>query len=77
MRCKSKDIFRCIWSATRAIKDAKRICEYGIERELELYEMPDIAYFECRSLNNAIQDLTKEITKFTNRIHSLKSSLRQ
>lgn len=55
-------------------KDAKRICEYGIERTLELYEMPDTAYFECRSLNNAIQDLTKEITKFTNRIHSLKKA---
>lgn len=52
-------------------KDAKRICEYGIDRKPEPSQMPDIAYFECRSLNNAIQDLTKEITKTTNQIHSL------
>lgn len=53
-------------------KDAKRIYEYGVDRQPEIYEMPDTAYFECRSLNNAIHDLTKEITKFTNQIHSLK-----
>ena len=53
-------------------KDAKRICEYGIERHPAAYEMPDSAYFECRSLNNAIEDLTKEITKISNQIHSLK-----
>jgi len=53
-------------------KDAKRIYEYGVDRNPELYLMPDMAYFECRSLNNAIHDLTKEITKFSNQIHSLK-----
>lgn len=53
-------------------KDAKRIYEYGVDREPEQYLMPDMAYFECRSLNNAIDDLTKEITKFSNQIHSLK-----
>jgi transposase len=53
-------------------KDAKRIYEYGVERQPELYKMPDTAYFECRSLNNSIHDLTKEITKFTNQLHSLK-----
>ena len=53
-------------------KDAKRIYEYGVERTPETYRMPDTAYFECRSLNNATHDLTKEITKFTNQIHSLK-----
>lgn len=53
-------------------KDAKRIYEYGIERRPEVYQMPDHSYFECRSLNNAIHDLTKEITKFSNRLHSLK-----
>lgn len=53
-------------------KDARRICEYGIDRNPELYEMPDSAYFECRSLNNAIEDMTKEITKLSNQIHSLK-----
>ena len=53
-------------------KDAKRICEYGIERHPAVYEMPDSAYFECRSLNNTIEDLTKEITKISNQIHSLK-----
>lgn len=53
-------------------KDARRICEYGIERNPEPSQMPDKEYFECRSLNNAIHDLTKDITKYTNRIHSLK-----
>lgn len=52
-------------------KDSKRIYEYGVDRNPETYSMPDMAYFECRSLNNAIHDLTKEITKFSNQIHSL------
>lgn len=52
-------------------KDAKRIYEYGVDIKPEIYEMPDSAYFECRTLNNAIHDLTKEITKFSNQIHSL------
>jgi transposase len=55
-------------------KDAKRIYEYGLERHPLPYHMPDNAYFECRSLNNAIHDLTKEITKFTNQLHSLKKT---
>lgn len=53
-------------------KDAKRIYEYGCDREPEIYTMPEVSYFECRSLNNSIHDLTKEITKFSNQIHSLK-----
>lgn len=53
-------------------KDAKRIYEYGVDRNPGMYSMPDTSYFECRSLNNAIHDLTKEITKFSNQIHSLK-----
>lgn len=53
-------------------KDARRICEYGIDRNPETYQMPDSEYFECRSLNNAIEDITKEITKLSNQIHSLK-----
>jgi transposase len=55
-------------------KDAKRIYEYGLERNPLPYQMPEKAYFECRSLNNAIHDLTKEITKFTNQLHSLKKT---
>ena len=55
-------------------KDAKRIYEYGLERNPLPYHMPEKAYFECRSLNNAIHDLTKEITKFTNQLHSLKKT---
>jgi transposase len=53
-------------------KDAKRIYEYGVDRTPERYAMPETAYFECRSLNNAIHDLTKEITKFSNQVHSIK-----
>ncbi len=55
-------------------KDAKRIYEYGVERKPEVYEMPDTDYFECRSLNNAIHDLTKKITNLSNQIHSLKKA---
>ena len=52
-------------------KDAKRICEYGIEREPVLTKKPDNKYFESHSLNNSIHYLTKEITRFKNQIHSL------
>jgi transposase len=40
-------------------KDAKRIYDYGVDCSPEMYTMPDMSYFECRSLNNAIHDLTK------------------
>ena len=53
-------------------KDAKRICEYGIERKPAPSVMPDRLYFECKTLNNAIRKITTEITAFTNQIHSLK-----
>jgi transposase len=53
-------------------KDAKRICEYGIDRTPEPTQMPDKDFFECRTINNAIHDLTKDITKLSNQIHSLK-----
>jgi transposase len=55
-------------------KDARRICEYGIERKPEATIMPDKEYFECRTLNNAIHDITKDITKLSNRIHSIKKA---
>lgn len=53
-------------------KDAKRICEYGMDRNPEPAQMPDKEFFECRTINNVIHDLTKDITKITNQIHSLK-----
>lgn len=52
-------------------KDARHIYNYGVERKPEQYQMPDSLYFECRSLNNAIETLTSEITLFTNKIHAL------
>ncbi|MDQ2753161.1 MAG: IS110 family transposase [Bacteroidota bacterium] len=52
-------------------KDARRICEYGIERKPPASQMPDRLYFECKTLNNAIKKITTEITAFTNQIHSL------
>jgi transposase len=55
-------------------KDARRICEYGIDRQPEPSQMPESAYFECRMVNQAIHDMTKSITKITNQIHSLKRS---
>lgn len=53
-------------------KDARRICEYGMDRNPEPYRMPDPEFFECRTINNAINDLTKAITKMRNQIHSLR-----
>ena len=52
-------------------KDAKRICEYGMERKPPVSEMPAPLYFECKTLNNAIKKITAEITSFTNQVHSL------
>ena len=52
-------------------KDARRICEYGIERKPSPSQMPDPLYFACKTLNNAIKKITTEITAFTNQIHSL------
>jgi len=52
-------------------KDAQHICMYGLENKPECYQMPDRLYFECRALNNAIETVTKEITAFKNKMHSL------
>ncbi len=52
-------------------KDAKRICEYGIERKPQASQMPDSLYFECKTLNNAIKKITTEITAFTNQVYSI------
>lgn len=52
-------------------KDAKRICEYGMDRKPKATKVPDMHFFLCRTLNNAIHDLTKDITGMSNRIHSL------
>ena len=53
-------------------KDAFHICMYGIEHNPACYQMPNRLYFECRALNNAIETITKEITAFKNKMHSLK-----
>lgn len=55
-------------------KDAKRIYEYGVDREPLATEMPDVYYFRCRLLNNSIHDLTKEITRLSNQLHAMKLS---
>jgi transposase len=52
-------------------KDAKRICEYGIERKPSASEMPDPLYFESKTLNNAIKKITTQITAFTNHVYSI------
>jgi len=49
-------------------KDARHICQYGIDRNPECYQMPDQLYFECKALNNAIETMTQEITSFKNKI---------
>jgi transposase len=53
-------------------KDALRICQYGIDQQPDPYQMPDTLYFECKSLNSAIETLTKDITSYKNKIHALK-----
>lgn len=52
--------------------DARNICMYGIERKPLQYQMPCQQYFECRSLNNAIESLTHEITAVSNKLYALK-----
>ena len=52
--------------------DAKHICKYGLERNPPQYEMPCNQYFECKTLNNAIETLTQETTAFSNKIYALK-----
>lgn len=49
-------------------KDARHICQYGIDRNPECYQMPDQLYFECKALNNAIETMTQETTSFKNKI---------
>jgi transposase len=44
---------------------------YGIDHHPERYQMPSHLYFECRSLNNAIETMTTEITSFKNKLHAL------
>lgn len=53
-------------------KDAKRIYQFALETEVKTSQMPDEQFFECKTINNAIQTITEEITAFTNQIHSLK-----
>lgn len=50
----------------------KRYVQMHLERNKSDKKMPDKEYFECRSLNNAIHDMTKDITKLSNHIHSTK-----
>jgi transposase len=52
-------------------KDAQHICMYGLENNPECYKMPDRLYFECRSLNNAIETITRDITAFKNKMHAV------
>jgi transposase len=52
-------------------KDAYHICNYGITNSPEAYQMPEQQYFECKSLNNAIEGITQEITSFKNKLHAL------
>lgn len=51
-------------------KDARHICMYGIERKPEQYKMPCQQYFECRTLNNAIEAITRDIVSYNNKIYA-------
>ena len=51
-------------------KDARHICMYGIERHPNQYQMPDQQYFECRTLNNAIETITAHIVSYSNKIYA-------
>ena len=52
-------------------KDARYICNYGIDRRPDLSELADNEYYECKSLNNSIETITNEITSFNNKLHAL------
>lgn len=52
-------------------KDARYICQYGVDRQPKLSKIPDNEYFICKSLNNSIEAITNEITSFNNKLHSL------
>lgn len=52
-------------------KDARYICQYGIDRKPKLSEIPENEYFICKTLNNSIEAITNEITSFNNKLHSL------
>ncbi|MCO5267604.1 MAG: hypothetical protein M9897_01765 [Brumimicrobium sp.] len=52
-------------------KDARWICLYGINQKPTATHRPESEYFECRALNGAIHDITKEINQIGNRIHAL------
>lgn len=51
-------------------KDAKHICMYGMERKPDPYKMPCRQYFECRTLNNAIESITRDIVSYSNKIYA-------
>lgn len=51
-------------------KDARHICMYGIERHPNQYQMPDQKYFECRTINNAIEAITAHIVSYNNKIYA-------
>ena len=53
-------------------KDARHICMYGIERKPGQYKMPDQQYFECRTLNNAIEAVTTDVVSYSNKIYAAK-----
>lgn len=52
-------------------KDARRICEFGMERRPAVSQLPDNLYFECKTLNHAIRRLTDQMTSLRNQLHSL------
>ena len=52
-------------------KDAQWICRYTIEQKLELWEMPDSAYFKSQPPYNTIREYTEQVKRFNNQSHSL------
>ena len=52
--------------------DSKRIYDYGVQRTHDVTQMTDKYCFSCRLLNNTIHDMTKETTRLSNQLQTLK-----
>lgn len=55
-------------------KDARRICEFAMDRKPVPTNLPEVLYFQCKTLSHAIRKLTQQMTSLRNQLHSLAKS---
>ena len=63
--------FKQIWLLTGKLYHFVKESTGGVKHNPTCYEMPSHLYFECRTINNAIETITTEITSFKNKLHAL------